>query len=253
MERVCREFASELQQLAEIRRLTRESCERAWGEGHERAVQELELALQEAAANVVRHAYSGEAGGTIELDLEVDADVCRVALWHGGRDFDPARVPPPSFDGSREGGFGQYLMGVAADEVRYYRGATGRRGVRLVKRRTPARGKKMNMLVETFGDVAVVTVNESQLDASNADDFRQAVGPVLEDHKKLVLDLGRVEFADSRGCGAILSCLKRTTEAGGDLRICNVTRPVRTVFDFIRLHRICDIVATKDQAVAAFR
>ena len=71
--------------------------------------------------------------------------------------------------------------------------------------------------------------------------------------RKLVIDLGRLQFVDSRGCGAILSCLKGTTEAGGDLHLCGVTRPVRTVFDFIRLHRICDIFDTKEQAVAAFK
>lgn len=251
MGRVRHEFASDLGQLAEMRRIVHDCCVGEWG-GEAAALTEVELALQEAAANIIRHAYDHSPDGVIGLDVDVDADRCRITLSHRGTDFDPATVPSPSFDGSREGGFGQYLIAQLADEVRYHHGRDGRHGVRLTKHRRPTRGKKMNMLVETFGDVAVVTVNESQLDASNADDFRQSIAPVLDDHKKLVLDLGKVEFADSRGCGAILSCLKRTTEAGGDLRICNVTRPVRTVFDFIRLHRICDIVDTKQQAVAAF-
>lgn len=252
MANVSREFTSELDQLAEMRRLVHQSCAEAWPGAGEETLAELELAVQEAAANIVRHAYDGDPAGKIGLEVDADSDECRVTLRHHGRDFDPSSVALPAFDGSREGGFGQFLMGQAADEVRYCHGPGEHRSVRLVKRRDPARGKKMNMLVETFGDVAVVTVNEAQLDASNADDFRQSVAPVLEDHRKLVLDLGKVQFADSRGCGAILSCLKRTTEAGGDLRICNVTRPVRTVFDFIRLHRICDILDTKEQAVAAF-
>lgn len=111
----------------------------------------------------------------------------------------------------------------------------------------------MQMLVEKFDDVAVVAVHEDTLDASNADDFRRDMEPVLRDSHKLVLDLGRVTFVDSRGCGAILSCLKAVTEAGGDLKLCRVTRPARTVFDLIRLHRICEIVDTKETAVAAFK
>jgi hypothetical protein len=35
--------------------------------------------------------------------------------------------------------------------------------------------------------------------------------------------------------------------------LCGVTGPVRTVFDLIRLHKICEIYDTKDQAVASFR
>jgi anti-sigma B factor antagonist len=107
--------------------------------------------------------------------------------------------------------------------------------------------------VEKVGDVAIVTVHLEQLDASNADEFRRDMAPVLENCHKLVLDLSRVQFVDSRGCGAILSCLKQLSERGGDLKICCVVRPVRMVFELIRLHRICEIVATRDEAVRAFQ
>jgi anti-sigma B factor antagonist len=113
--------------------------------------------------------------------------------------------------------------------------------------------KNMQLLVEKSQDVAVVAVNAEFLDASNAENFKQEMAPVLKDHHKIVLDLGQVQFVDSRGCGVILSCLKSTTEAGGDLRLCQVARPVRTVFDLIRLHRICEILDTREQAVQAFR
>jgi anti-sigma B factor antagonist len=254
MERLRREFSSDLNELAELRRVAVECCRRAWGdETSGEALEQLELALQEAATNIVRHAYTDEKG-PIVLEVEADAEACRLTLTHRGRDFDPAAVDPPRFDGSRFGGFGQFLIGQCVDEVRYLH-EDGHAGVRLVKRRTPpaTRDKRMNMLTESFGDVAVVTLTEEQLDASNADDFRQSLAPVLADFNKVVLDLSRLQFVDSRGCGAILSCLKATTEAGGDLHLCGVTRPVRTVFDFIRLHRICDIFDTKEQAVAAFK
>jgi anti-sigma B factor antagonist len=107
--------------------------------------------------------------------------------------------------------------------------------------------------VEMVGDVTIVTVHLEQLDASNAEDFRLDMAPVLEKARKLVLDLSRVQFVDSRGCGAILSCLKHVGEAGGDLKICCVARPVRMVFELIRLHRICEILATRDEAVRAFQ
>ncbi len=110
----------------------------------------------------------------------------------------------------------------------------------------------MQVIVDKVGDVAIVAVHEDVLDASNADDFKEEIEPVLADANKIVLDLGKVQFVDSRGCGVILSCLKRATERGGDLKLCRVTRPVRTVFDLIRLQRICEIVDTREQAVAAF-
>jgi anti-sigma B factor antagonist len=106
---------------------------------------------------------------------------------------------------------------------------------------------------EQVGDVTVVTINEEQLDAGNAEDFRREMLPVLQDSRKLVLDLARVRFVDSRGCGAILSCLKQLSANQGDLKLCEVNPHVRTVFDLIRLHRICEILPTRDDAVRAFQ
>ena len=111
----------------------------------------------------------------------------------------------------------------------------------------------MEAMIERVGDVAVVMLVAEQLDVSNADDFRNEMAPVLEECHKLVLDLERVQFMDSRGCGAIISCLKNVSAAGGDLKLCRVTRPVRTVLELIRLHRVCEIVNTREEAIRAFQ
>jgi anti-anti-sigma factor len=111
----------------------------------------------------------------------------------------------------------------------------------------------MQPVVEKDGDVTVVAVDVEELDASTADAFRLSLEPALKGCRKLVLDLGRVRFVDSRGCGAILSCLKQISPAGGDLKLCGVAPPVRMVFELIRMHKICAIVNTREEAVQAFR
>jgi anti-sigma B factor antagonist len=257
MTRLIREFRGDLSALAELRRVVLDACREAWGAAaDEEGLGHLGLAVQEAASNIIRHSFENHEQAVVELELEVDADGASVALYHRGNDFDPDQIKPPSFDGSRSGGFGHYLIGRCTEDVRYiHHDDAGRRGIRFRKRKNaPAKGEHdMQLLVETFGDVAVVGVHTEQLDASNADDFVHEIDPVLKEHTKVVLDLNRVTFVDSRGCGAILSCLRRLSERGGDLRICRVTRPVRIVFDLIRLHRICTITETKEQAVASFK
>ena len=111
----------------------------------------------------------------------------------------------------------------------------------------------MQPAVEKVGDVTIVAVNVVELDAGNADDFRRDLAPVLKDCRLLVLDLERVQFVDSRGCGAILSCLKHVSAAGGDLKLCRVSSPVMKVFELIRMSSICQIVDTKEDAVQAFK
>jgi anti-sigma B factor antagonist len=249
-----REFTSDPAQLTELRRLVRDCCRQAWpADAGDDVLDRLELGVQEAAANIYRHAYRGAPDGPIRLDLVADPDRIALTLSHDGDDFDPTAVPRPAFDGSRDGGFGLYLIHQCLDEVCYVHGEPGRRGIRLAKRRTgPAGEKPMNLYVETFGEVAVATVNAEYLEVGNADDMRAALEPVLRDHRKVVLDMNRVEFVDSRGCGVILSCLKSLAERGGDLKLCRVTPSVRTVFDLIRLHKMCEITDTREQAIAAF-
>jgi anti-sigma regulatory factor (Ser/Thr protein kinase) len=45
----------------------------------------------------------------------------RLELRHQGPAFDPLAIPPPSFDGSRDGGFGTFIIMRSADELQYRR------------------------------------------------------------------------------------------------------------------------------------
>jgi len=110
----------------------------------------------------------------------------------------------------------------------------------------------MQLNVEKAGGVAVVSVNAEELDLSNVEEFKREVSNVLAETPRVVLDLSRVQFVDSNGCGSILWLLKQVTTAGGDLRLCGVNKPVRTVFEMIRLHRICEILPTREEAIKAF-
>jgi serine/threonine-protein kinase RsbW len=137
MESLKRQYTSDLLQVGEMRDLVRDACRRAWSTEavDEDAIALLILALAEAATNIILHAYDKRPGEPIELTAEIDAASACVALRHCGRDFDPATVPPPSFDGSREGGFGVHLIQQSVDEVDYLRDEEGQCVCRLVKRR----------------------------------------------------------------------------------------------------------------------
>jgi anti-anti-sigma factor len=76
----------------------------------------------------------------------------------------------------------------------------------------------MPLTVDKIGDVNVVTVHLDQFDASNADEFKQQIAPILEDTHKLVLDLEPVQFVDSRACSAIHSCLSANCTDSANFR-----------------------------------
>jgi len=110
----------------------------------------------------------------------------------------------------------------------------------------------MDMAVDTIGDVGVVSVLVEELDASNVDEFKSSMTPVLEAHTKLVFDLHRLRFTDSSGLGAFLSCLRHVNARGSDVKLCGLSPQVRAVFELVRLHRVFDIYSTPEEAVRAF-
>ena len=110
----------------------------------------------------------------------------------------------------------------------------------------------MKMTVEKIGDVAVVELQGERLDASIAEEFKRDVAPLLEANSQVLFDLSHLQFVDSAGIGAILSCLRRLSAAGGDLKLFGVSKPVRGVFEITRMHRIFDIFGAKEEAVRAF-
>lgn len=111
----------------------------------------------------------------------------------------------------------------------------------------------MDISLETIGDVAVASVSIEELDAGNAAEFKRDMAPILEAHAKVVLDLGGLHFIDSSGLGCFLSCLRKVTAKGGDLKLCRLSPQVRTVVELVRMHRMLDIFATREKAVCAFK
>ena len=110
----------------------------------------------------------------------------------------------------------------------------------------------MEFNTEIIDDVTIVELKMDVLDANNAREFKENISPVLEENQKVVFDMSQVGFLDSSGCGTILSCLRQLNSTGGDLKMYGLQKPVRTLFELIRMHRIIEIFNTKEEAVMSF-
>jgi anti-sigma B factor antagonist len=110
----------------------------------------------------------------------------------------------------------------------------------------------MEIAVDKIGSVVVAMLPVEELDASNSEEFKRDIAPVLEAHIRLVLDLSQLRFVDSSGLGAMVSCLRQLSAKGGDLKLCGMSKQVRGLFELVRMHRIFDIYGAKEEAVHAF-
>ena len=111
----------------------------------------------------------------------------------------------------------------------------------------------MEIPLDHMDGVAVAAVPVDELDASNAEEFKRDMAPVLQANTKVVLDLSQLRFVDSSGLGAILSCLRQLSAKSGDLKLCGMSKQVRGLFELVRMHRIFDIYGTREEAVHAFK
>lgn len=85
------------------------------------------LAVDEAVANVVEHAY-GAGRGDIDLVFDMDVERLEIVIRDNGVKFNPEAVPTPNIhDHIRKGlkgGLGMFLMRKIMDEVRYSHDST---------------------------------------------------------------------------------------------------------------------------------
>lgn len=108
----------------------------------------------------------------------------------------------------------------------------------------------MKITSEEVGSTIVVRVDVESLDAGNVADFKREMLAFTGGVVRVVMDLSLVQFVDSSGLGGILSCFRQVSAQGGSLVLCSMTKPVRTLFELVRMHRVLDIANTREEALS---
>ena len=114
-------FPGRFSSLSEISAFVVRAAEKA-GLGSN-AIYAVELAVDEAATNIIEHAYQGEEKGKICCTFEIIPEGLQVVLQDWGIPFDPLDVPEPTINVPLEqvqsSGLGLFFMRKLMDEVRF--------------------------------------------------------------------------------------------------------------------------------------
>lgn len=120
--RESRVFSSDLRELARIRQWVNDMWIRWAPRGHdESSLYLFVLAVNEVASNVMRHAYRGDPQQRIRMRAWVHQNRFSLELAHTGEPFNPDSVSAPVFDGTRDGGFGVFIIEQSVDSIVYTR------------------------------------------------------------------------------------------------------------------------------------
>jgi anti-sigma B factor antagonist len=112
----------------------------------------------------------------------------------------------------------------------------------------------LRLLFDTreVGRVTIVRCNGRIVAGVESESLRAHVDWLLRDRRSIVLHMGEVGFIDSSGLGTMVRSLTSIRRAHGDLKLCNVTEPVRKVLEMSRLTQVFEAHESEEKAVAAF-
>lgn len=83
--------------------------------------------------------------------------------------------------------------------------------------------------------------------------LRDAVKDLIaQDKKKIILNLAGVDYIDSSGVGELVGSFTRVRNAGGELKLLNLTQKVHDVLHVTKLYTVFDIKDDEFHAVKSF-
>ena len=115
------QFAAKFEYLDEIREFVGAIARD--GGFSDKDVYNIQLATDEAASNIIEHAYENISDGILELSCGVRDELITIVLIDHGESFDPSEIPLPDLKADlsdrKIGGLGIFLMRKLMDDVHY--------------------------------------------------------------------------------------------------------------------------------------
>jgi serine/threonine-protein kinase RsbW len=235
-----------LDSLAKISEFITAATTRAGLDEH--AAWQVQLAVDEAATNIIQHGYADHASGDIELVWRLEDGQLVVQLRDRGRRFDPEGVPAPDITSPLEerqaGGLGLYLMSKLMDNVTF--DFDERNGNLLTMIKRLGGGGSSPPPAEIFH-------LSGRLDAvSTQTAIARVYAAISAGARYVLLDLSDVTFLSSSGLRALLLVRRELLSHDGELRLCGLRPQVHEVFTLTGFTQVFAIHETRDEALQAF-
>jgi anti-anti-sigma factor len=234
-----RTFDASLEALAAISEFVVTEARAAGLDEH--AVWEVQLAVDEAATNVIQHSYK-QVKGSLTVAVDCVDNEFLIQLNDRGKPFDPDNVPEPDLvsplEERKTGGLGLYLMRKLMDRVEF----------------TFHDGENVLLMAKRINqpDMRVVELR-GRIDAGSAPDVRKQVRALIDEGvKQIVVELRDVTFLSSSGLRALLLLARELRKDGGDLMLCALQPQVAEVFHLTGFDQIFKLHHTREEAVSAF-
>jgi len=113
----------------------------------------------------------------------------------------------------------------------------------------------MSLKIETreVDHVVILDIYGRIILGEELDRLRNAIhGLVQQGKKKIILNLAGVDYIDSSGVGELVACFTTLRNAGGELKLLNLTQKVKDVLHVTKLYTVFDVREDEFNAVKSF-
>jgi len=111
----------------------------------------------------------------------------------------------------------------------------------------------MKISDDTKGDVAIIKLEGKVMGGPDATTFHGKLYEMVNaGRKKVIVDLGKVDWMSSVGLGMLISALTTMKNNQGELRLANVTKSIESLLTITRLVTIFKTFDSIDEAIASF-
>jgi anti-anti-sigma factor len=203
----------------------------------------ITLAIDEALANIIRHAYHGRADGGIELHCRSGEDELQFQIKDAGDAPDPARICAREVGCDAIGGLGAHYPGRYGQRVLpdYARR-------KLVHRGQAASEASVTISVRQLGLARIVAL-EGEVDLGTSPDLRRTLFELLEVAQELAINLRAIRYIDSSGIATLIEALKAAPGLRRDFVLFGRSPAVSDVFRLTHVNHIFRIRETEEEAI----
>lgn len=102
-------------------------------------------------------------------------------------------------------------------------------------------------------DVAILELKGSFLGGNETTELKAAATDLFEQgNRKLVIDLGGVNYLNSMGIGSLVSILTMYAKGQGRIRLCRMGKSIQNTFVITKLISVFDVEERREDAIKNF-
>jgi anti-sigma B factor antagonist len=104
------------------------------------------------------------------------------------------------------------------------------------------------------GDVTVIELSGQLVDGPGGDSLRAEIKQLLASgRRKFLVNMGALSWISSSGIGIVVSALSTIRQAGGRMKLAQLSKQVESIVVITKLGSVLEIHASEAEALAGFR